>query len=88
MDAAFDALEALTIRPKIHMLRGLNVVDEYPFTSADSTNLARSFKKKGDEDDVGEARLLRIRDRTEMKVPPLTFKRRACTLLPHEGHDL
>jgi hypothetical protein len=85
MDAAFETLESLTEKPKIHMLRGLGVVDQYPFTSADSTNLARSFKHVGDDEAHNVARLLIIRSRTESLIPPKTFRRRSSSLLLHGG---
>jgi len=51
VDEAFNALiRHFGHLPWIHMLRGLAVCgDIWPFASADSTNVARNFKNKGNE---------------------------------------
>ncbi len=76
MDEAFTMLYA-NGRPdcKFHMMRGLGVLDLYPFASADSTNVARSFWVKEGTDDEKHARLQLIRDRSEVKLPPKTWPR-------------
>lgn len=44
-DEAFNALERRGLRLWVHMLRGLDLCgDKWPFTSADSVNVARNFK--------------------------------------------
>jgi hypothetical protein len=44
-DQAFNELERRSLRPWVHMLRGLMLCgDRWPFASADSTNTARNFK--------------------------------------------
>jgi hypothetical protein len=50
-DEAFNALSRRNRHlPWVHMLRGLSLCgDRWPFASADSTNLARNFKNKGEE---------------------------------------
>lgn len=50
-DEAFNALARRNRHlPWVHMLRGLALCgDRWPFASADSTNLARNFKNKGEE---------------------------------------
>ena len=46
-DEAFNALERRSLRPWVHMLRGLDLAgDRWPFASADSVNVARNFKDK------------------------------------------
>jgi hypothetical protein len=49
-DEAFNAMEQRGLRPWVHMLRGLALCgDQWPFASADSVNVARNFKNKGEE---------------------------------------
>ncbi|MDJ0894814.1 MAG: hypothetical protein QNJ92_06700 [Alphaproteobacteria bacterium] len=44
-DEAWNALERRSLRPWVHMLRGLALCgDRWPFASADSVNVARNFK--------------------------------------------
>lgn len=46
MDEAFGAMEKRDLRPWIHMLRGLSQAGKrWPFASADSTNVARNYKR-------------------------------------------
>lgn len=50
-DEAFNAImRTFGALPWVHMLRGLSLCgDIWPFASADSTNIARNFKNKGNE---------------------------------------
>lgn len=49
-DRAFNALSKRGPLPWVHMLRGLDLAgDKWPFSSADSVNVARNFKNKGRE---------------------------------------
>jgi hypothetical protein len=49
-DEAWNALERRGLRPWVHMLRGVALAgDRWPFASADSVNVARNFKNKGEE---------------------------------------
>ena len=49
-DEAWNALTVAGHRPWVHMMRGLSLCgDQWPFASADSTNVARNFKNKGSE---------------------------------------
>lgn len=49
-DQAWDVIEKSGCRPWVHMMRGLKLTNkEWPFASADSTNVARNFKNKGRE---------------------------------------
>lgn len=46
MDEAFSTLEKRGLRPWVHMLRGLSQAGKrWPFASADSTNVARNYKR-------------------------------------------
>lgn len=46
MDEAFSELECRGLRPWTHMLRGLSQTGRrWPFASADSTNVARNYKR-------------------------------------------
>lgn len=51
IDLAFNELEKRGMKNWIHMLRAMSAASKghWPFASADSTNVARSFKKKGRE---------------------------------------
>ena len=47
-DEAWNALERRGLRPWVHMLRGLALAgDQWPFASADSVNVATSYKGYG-----------------------------------------
>jgi hypothetical protein len=49
-DEAFDALSKRGTLPWVHALRGLSLAGRHwPFASADSTNVARNFKNRGNE---------------------------------------
>lgn len=49
-DEAFNSIARRGNMPWIHMLRGLALCgDRWPFASADSVNVARNFKNKGNE---------------------------------------
>ncbi len=49
IDLAFNALQKRNMRNWIHMLRAMSAASrgQWPFASADSTNVARNFKNKG-----------------------------------------
>jgi hypothetical protein len=45
-DEAFNALEQRGLRPRVHMLRGLDLAgDRWPFASVDSVNVARNYSR-------------------------------------------
>lgn len=49
-DEAWSVIEQSNTRPWVHMMRGLKLAKErWPFASADSTNVARNHKNKGQE---------------------------------------
>lgn len=49
-DEAWELIDKTGTRPWVHMMRGLSIAGKrWPFSSADSTNIARNFKNKGKE---------------------------------------
>jgi len=49
-DKAWNVLTQKGYKPWVHMMRGLSLAgDQWPFASADSTNVARNFKNKGQQ---------------------------------------
>ena len=75
-DKAFNALvQTYNSIPHIHMLRGLSMAgDRYPFASADSTNVATSFKGYGHTTAICPERMARRIDSVQC---PIIWKERA-----------
>lgn len=72
-DEAWSLITRTNARPWVHMMRGLKVSgDRWPFASADSTNIARNFKNKGNKKCPRA-----MADRIDAKQTPLTFNVRS-----------
>ena len=82
-DLAFNELERRGLRPWVHMLRGLALCgDQWPFASADSTNVALNFKgsKSRGTPSICPERMARRIDAVQSPIH--------WTIRPEQAHDL